>query len=75
MIPLWNQVYISAKQFSNQRKGQALMNALFKINQHLYNEITGTSADCFYNDANIRQFDNVVQEASSKEMLKILGEG
>jgi hypothetical protein len=75
MITLFDQVYINAKQFKGQRKGQALMNALFGINQNLYNKINQTEADCFYNDANIPRFDTVVQEVSSKEMLSILGEG
>lgn len=40
----------------NERHGQRLMNALHGVNSVLYHQITGTDADCFYNDAKIPQF-------------------
>lgn len=38
------------------RKGQNLMNALYELNPDLYKQITGTEADCFYQDKNIHKF-------------------
>ena len=38
------------------RHGQAYMNALHYINKDLYNQITGTEADCFYDDNKIVNF-------------------
>lgn len=36
-----------------QRKGQAIFNALREADYHLYEELTGTKFDCFYNDSKI----------------------
>ena len=38
------------------RVGQSYMNALYKINPSLYDEITGTDIDPFYNDYNLEGF-------------------
>jgi hypothetical protein len=38
------------------RLGQSCMNALYEVDKDLYNEITGTEADCFYDDAKIPSF-------------------
>lgn len=38
------------------RQGQALMVALSEINPELYKTITGTEADCFYDDKKIPSF-------------------
>lgn len=34
-----------------QRRGQRLMNELFKVRQDLYEFIAGTDYDCFYDDS------------------------
>lgn len=47
----------------DQRNGQALMNALRKIDVDLYAEITGTPADCFYKDVLIPTFNTYVRNA------------
>lgn len=39
-----------------QRQGQALMNALWRVHPDLYNEIHGTDADCFYDDSKVPAF-------------------
>ncbi len=38
------------------RKGQAYMNVLYKLRPDLYDTITGTNSDCFYNDDKIDDF-------------------
>ena len=35
------------------RRGQALMNALYTLSPVTYNAISGTEADCFYDDNKI----------------------
>jgi len=40
----------------SQRVGQAHMNALFAVNEDLYNEITTTDNDPFYVDDNMDKF-------------------
>lgn len=51
------QVQMKAKGRPKQeRKGQALMNALYEVRKDLYEIITGTDADCFYNDDKIQLF-------------------
>lgn len=35
---------------AEQRKGQAMMNALRRVAPELYDEVSGTSRDCFYRD-------------------------
>ena len=40
------------------REGQAFMNALSEVNPELYKQITGTEADCFYDDEKIPTFFN-----------------
>ena len=42
------------------RKGQSLMNALHAIEPDLYNEITGSDADCFYNDGKMVEFEKML---------------
>lgn len=61
MAPLYIRVFKSAedarrKTGSALRRGQSLMNALYDLNPGLYNEITGTEADCFYDDKNVGRF-------------------
>ena len=38
------------------RNGQALMNALHALAPQLYTEVSGTKADCFYQDELIPEF-------------------
>lgn len=38
------------------REGQSFMSALNEINPDLYKEITGTDADCFYDDSKTPEF-------------------
>jgi hypothetical protein len=38
------------------RKGQAMMNALREVAPELYDEITGSYYDCFYNDGKVGAF-------------------
>lgn len=40
------------------------MNALFECNKDLYNQITGTEADCFYIDAKIEKFWDIVTNST-----------
>jgi len=42
--------------YEDMRAGQAYMNALYEVSPKLYNEITGTSADCFYVDFKLHKF-------------------
>lgn len=51
-------VSIDMVEMSNRqlRMGQAHMNALHQIRPELYEDITGTDADCFYNDEKIHNF-------------------
>lgn len=42
------------------RRGQAYMNALYKVNPDLHDKILGTEADCFYVDEKIPEFIRVV---------------
>jgi len=39
-----------------ERPGEAYMNALKDMDYGLWESLAGTSADCFYNDANIKTF-------------------
>jgi len=39
-----------------ERAGQAYINALKELDYKLWEVVSGTSADCFYNDANIQTF-------------------
>jgi hypothetical protein len=43
------------------RKGQALMVSLRMSNEDLYFAITGTDADCFYDDSKIENFQNAIE--------------
>lgn len=38
------------------RSGQAYMNALFKINKVMYDRVTGTDVDPFYDDSKLEAF-------------------
>ena len=49
LLKEWNEM----KKDKHQREGQALMNALSKIDIDAYNAITATEVDCFYNDDRI----------------------
>ena len=44
----------------DQRRGQALMNALFDVRPDLYDALHGTDADCFYSDKRIVNFMEVL---------------
>lgn len=44
------------------RMGQSLMNALSEVEKRLYSDITGTDADCFYDDEKIDAFWNRIIE-------------
>lgn len=44
------------------REGQALMNALNLCHPGVYEAITGTDADCFYDDSRIPIFYNYCKE-------------
>jgi hypothetical protein len=46
---------------TNQRLGQALMNALHDLDPYLAGSISGTYADPFYNNKNIPAFWNVIK--------------
>lgn len=59
-IQLFLHTYNEKKQDGHQRDGQALMNALYSVNPDLYQEITGTDADPFYDDNKIEKFWNKV---------------
>lgn len=50
------QQFISHVTGGQQRRGQAWMNALNDISPGTYEKISGTDADCFYNDHNIDRF-------------------
>lgn len=39
-----------------QRRGQAWMNALREVEPELYDDVTGTEADCFYDDRKLAVF-------------------
>ena len=53
--------YMASKEL---RQGQKLMAALGDIDMGLYRKISGTPADCFYNDSAIPAFwDAVIKEA------------
>lgn len=45
-----------------QRRGQAWMNALREIDPELFEKISGTEADCFYDDRKIEAFKRAVFE-------------
>ena len=42
------------------RKGQAWMNALAEVAPDLYGLVSGTEADCFYDDGKIPAFERAV---------------
>lgn len=56
MFLLLTQSYRLVSNNKELREGQAYMNALFEIDQKLYNEITGTDLDPFYDDSKINTF-------------------
>lgn len=76
---LLSKVQSSSKQFlsdakRSQRKGQALMNALYMCDEELYTAITGTDADCFYDDKRIPEFTKAVEEALDDNETIVLDE-
>ena len=44
------------------RVGQSYSNALADVNMKAYNEITGTDADCFYDDKKVVDFIRALNE-------------
>lgn len=48
--------FISHVTTGQERRGQAWMNALAEVDYDLYQQISGTDADCFYNDNKIEAF-------------------
>lgn len=61
MAPLYIRVFKSAEETRRKtgkalRLGQSLMNALHGLNPGLYNKLTGTEADCFYDDRSTERF-------------------
>lgn len=44
--------------YKGQRIGQSYMNALFIVNKRIYEKITKSDADCFYDDNKIINFIN-----------------
>jgi hypothetical protein len=44
------------------RLGQSYMNALFVVDDKIYNKITGTESDCFYDDNKIINFINYLNK-------------
>jgi hypothetical protein len=60
-IAFWQ--YVQECRSSNrdsQREGQAMMNALRNVAPILYNMVTGTLADCFYDNDRIPAFREMV---------------
>ena len=55
LAELWDW-YGSIRRTTDQRKGQALMNALRRVAPILYDMVSGTDADCFYDDNRIGAF-------------------
>ncbi len=47
---------------TNERKGQALMNALHSINPKMYEGFKNTLLDCFYDDRNIVHFKEALKD-------------
>lgn len=45
---------------TDQRHGQAMMNALARVSMDLYSIISGTEADCFYQDSKIPAFKEAI---------------
>ena len=58
---------VSKNLVRKQRKGQAYMNALYSVDNVLYNKIYGTIYDCFYNDDLVQRFLSVLYLAWSEE--------
>ena len=54
-IKFWNE-YRNYMRPGVLRRGQAMMNALAVVAPELYDEITDTSADCYYEDSKIGAF-------------------
>lgn len=54
------------RRYTNLRKGQALMNALYDRAPALHATITGTEADCFYVDDRIQAFYQFISENEHK---------
>ena len=51
---------------SNQRKGQALMNAISEHDKHLYNQIKGTDLDVFYSNDKDDKIDKLMEIVLNK---------
>ena len=50
------EAFIACITSGEQRRGQAWMNALWQTDPDLYDEVSGTDADCFYDDHRIDIF-------------------
>lgn len=61
-IELTNLTLNFYKRHESIRMGQSYMNALHKIKPKLYEEITATDNDCFYNDDLIINFMDFLNE-------------
>lgn len=51
---------------SNQRKGQALMNAISEHDKYLYNQIKGTDLDVFYSNDKDDKIDKLIEVVLNK---------
>jgi hypothetical protein len=61
-MSLKEEVYEIARLKVGQRKGQALMNALFEVNPELMEEISLSEADCFFDDSRIPAFCKILDD-------------
>lgn len=64
-LTVFYEIYGASVQ-SGQRRGQALMNALAVTDFDSYQNVTGTDADCFYNDNLIPNFRKAVLDGESE---------
>jgi len=51
---------------NNQRKGQALMNAISEHDKYLYNQIKGTELDVFYSNDKDDKIDKLIEIVLNK---------
>lgn len=52
----WECVRQARRKYPEWRKGQTFMNALHAVAPELYDDISGTSKDCFYRDDQVFAF-------------------
>jgi hypothetical protein len=71
-LKLINEVATLAKhmqvKYPHLRQGQALMNALHEVDANMYKQIDQTDADCFYQDARIEKFWNIIAHAETQAL-------